>query len=89
MDWKLLYTTFIAVFLAELGDKTQIATLSFTVQSSSPWSIFIASSLALVLSSFLAVFLGSKLSTVIPMDYLKKISAIIFIVLGVVLLIKK
>jgi putative Ca2+/H+ antiporter (TMEM165/GDT1 family) len=55
-----LFTIFLSVFLAELGDKTQIATLLFATNSKlSPWMIFLASAGALVLSSAIAVLAGT------------------------------
>ena len=62
MDWKLFATTFVAIFLAELGDKTQLATL--TLAASSPgrrWLVFGAAALALLVSSAVAVLLGGSL----------------------------
>lgn len=89
MDWKIIATTFVTVFLAELGDKTQIATLAFSMESDSKWGIFIASAAALTLSSFLAVFLGSYVSNWISPQILTRISGVIFIILGAFLLFNK
>ncbi len=55
MDWKLMATTFLAVFVAELGDKTQLATLSFASSGQSRLSVFLGSALALVATSAIAV----------------------------------
>ena len=46
MDWSVFVTTFAAVFLAELGDKTQVATLTLSAGSRAPWTVFLASALA-------------------------------------------
>ena len=58
MDWKLTLTTFGAVFIAELGDKTQLATLAFTTSGGSRWAVFIGSAGALVATSAIAVLAG-------------------------------
>ena len=87
MDIKMLLVTFIMIFLAELGDKTQVATLAFSLKSKSPVSVFIGASLALVISCLLAVCLGELLARFIPFNYLKTGSGIIFIVLGIWMLI--
>jgi len=67
-----LWVVFAAVFLAELGDKTQIATLLFASSNEhSPWFVFVAASLALVTSSAIAVLLGSaaeRYLTAIPLN---------------------
>ncbi|MDH4129408.1 MAG: TMEM165/GDT1 family protein [Spirochaetota bacterium] len=89
MDWKILFSTFGLIFLAELGDKTQIATLARTMESKSPLAVFIGSSLALMLASFLAVFVGTYLRKFIPLEYIGKAAGVIFIILGIIFLIKK
>ena len=65
MDWKVFATVFGTVFLAELGDKTQLATLLFASKSAaSLWTIFIAASAALVLTSAIGVAAGATLVAV-------------------------
>ncbi len=75
---------FFSVFLAELGDKTQITTLLFATNSKvSPISVFLASAGALVLSSFIAVLAGTLAKTYLQQIPLKLISGICFILIGV------
>ena len=85
MDWKLLLTTFGSVFLAELGDKTQLATLCFATGKNTLVPVFIGSSLALVTSSLLACLLGSALTRVLPIRWVHLGAGVIFIVLGALL----
>lgn len=71
MDLKLLMTTFGLVFLAELGDKTQLATFCFSADCDSKLSVFLGSAGALVLSSLIAVVFGAAVSRVVPPNYIK------------------
>jgi Ca2+/H+ antiporter, TMEM165/GDT1 family len=82
MDWKLVGTTFLAVFVAELGDKTQLATLSFASSGQSRLSVFIGSALALVAASAIAVMVGEALSRVVPPLLLQRIAGVAFLVIG-------
>lgn len=82
MDWKLVGTTFLAVFVAELGDKTQLATLSFASSGQSRLSVFIGSALALVATSAIAVMVGEALSRVVPPMLLQRIAGVAFLVIG-------
>jgi len=76
-------TVFITVFLAELGDKTQLATLLFASESSHPkWLVFSAASGALIASSALAVFLGGVLEQYFSALPLKLLAGIGFLVIG-------
>lgn len=86
MDWKLIVTTFGTIFLAELGDKTQLAAMSLSASSQKPLSIFIGASLALVTVSAVGVAVGAGLSEVIPMAVVRKISAAAFVLIGVAML---
>jgi len=87
MDWRLVASTFGAIFVAELGDKTQLATLSLAAGSSSRWSVFLGSALALVASAALAVVVGDAITRVIPALWLRRAAGAVFIVMGVLFLI--
>lgn len=83
MQIRPLLTIFASVFMAELGDKTQLATLCFAANGEcSPWGVFIASSAALVASSLIAVLVGSQLSRFISPQYLKIGAGAMFIIIG-------
>ncbi len=88
MDWKLFGSTFLAIFLAEMGDKTQLATLSFASSGSSRWLVFAASALALVSTSAIAVLAGEAVARYIPPIWIKRVAGGLFIVLGVMMLAK-
>jgi rubrerythrin len=87
MDWRLFLSTFLLIFLAELGDKTQLASMAASAGSKSPWSVFAGASVALVLSTLIAILLGSTLQRVVPPHVLKFGAAILFFAFGAVLLI--
>ncbi|MEN9225675.1 MAG: TMEM165/GDT1 family protein [Thermostichus sp. HHBFW_bins_43] len=74
--------TFLTVFVAEMGDKTQLATLLMSAQSRSPWAIFFGSSSALVTASLLSVLLGGGLGQVIPAGWLQWLAGAGFLVIG-------
>jgi putative Ca2+/H+ antiporter (TMEM165/GDT1 family) len=80
------WTTFGALFLAEMGDKTQLAAITLAAQTRSPLSVFLGASLALVLVSLIGVAVGSALGQYLPARLLHKIAAIAFILIGVLML---
>jgi putative Ca2+/H+ antiporter (TMEM165/GDT1 family) len=83
MDFKLLLTVFGTVFLAELGDKTQLATMLYsTRESASLLTVFVGASLALIAASALAVVAGSAVSNLIEPRYLSWVAGTGFIVIG-------
>jgi putative Ca2+/H+ antiporter (TMEM165/GDT1 family) len=84
MDFKLLLTTFGLVFLAELGDKTQLATVCFSADcNDNRLSVFLGSASALVLSSLIAVFLGAAISRLVSPSAIKIGAGVFFVVAGV------
>jgi putative Ca2+/H+ antiporter (TMEM165/GDT1 family) len=83
MDIRILLTTFGMVFLAELGDKTQLATFCLSADCDPKFSVFLGSAAALVLSSLIAVFFGSTVSRFIPQHYIKIGAGLFFLVAGV------
>lgn len=80
MDWKLFFSTFLMIFLAELGDKTQLTAMARSVAGR--WTVFFAASAALVVSTLLAVLFGSVLSKVVPEVYIRVAAAVVFLLFG-------
>lgn len=83
MDWKIFLTIFASVFIAELGDKTQLATMLFAADKEvSKYLVFFAASAALVVASAVGVMAGSWLSEYIEERYLHYIAGLGFIAIG-------
>jgi putative Ca2+/H+ antiporter (TMEM165/GDT1 family) len=89
MDLKTLASTFGLIFVAELGDKTQLATLSVASAGGSRWAIFAGAALALVTSSALAVVLGESFARVFPPSLLRRIAGAAFVVMGVLFIVRR
>ncbi|MEJ7849673.1 MAG: TMEM165/GDT1 family protein [Pyrinomonadaceae bacterium] len=89
MDWKIFGTAFLTLFLAELGDKTQLAVITMTAKSDSKLSIFLGASLALMAVTLLAVLFGGILTQYVPTEWLQRIVAFAFIALGILMLVGK
>lgn len=83
MDWKLLTTVFVSVFVAELADKTQLVTLLFAAdRAASKWLVFAGAASALVLTSAIGVVAGGLLSQVINVRTMSVIAGVGFIAIG-------
>lgn len=84
--WKTFFVTFGAVFVAELGDKTQLMTLSLTVGSSAKWAVFAGSAAALTATAAIAVVAGDLISRTVPTVWLERGAGVLMLILGGVLL---
>jgi putative Ca2+/H+ antiporter (TMEM165/GDT1 family) len=82
MDLRAFLSTFGLVFLAELGDKTQLATMSMAATSGQRWLVFAASASALVLSSLVAVLAGEVVRGRVDPTTIEKIAGTLFVVIG-------
>jgi putative Ca2+/H+ antiporter (TMEM165/GDT1 family) len=86
MDWRVLLTTFGVIFLAEMGDKTQIAAMTMAAEKKRPWEVFIAASLALIAVSAIGVVVGNTLGQYLPLVWIKRTAGAAFIVIGALIL---
>lgn len=84
--WQWILLTFTTVFVAEMGDKTQLATMLMSAKEKSPWSIFLGSASALVAASAVSVLLGDWLSKFIPPELLQLVAGASFVVIGLYVL---
>lgn len=82
INLQVLGSAFLMIFLAELGDKTQLSTFAFASQSKSPLSVFLGASLALVLSSLIGVALGGLVGRFVPERVMKFLAAAVFLGFG-------
>jgi len=89
MDWKLLCTVFATIFVAEIGDKTQLATLLYASGAeASKLTVFLGASLALILTSALGVLVGAMLSQHLNPKYLAWVAGVGFIAVGIWTIVK-
>lgn len=86
MDWRTMAATFALVFVAELGDKTQLATMLLAAESKSLPAVFLGATGALALSALIGVAAGDLVSRVIPVKYLQIGAGAAFIAIGFLLL---
>jgi putative Ca2+/H+ antiporter (TMEM165/GDT1 family) len=89
MEWKIFWTAFATLFLAEIGDKTQLAVIAMTAKTKAIFSIFLGASLALVVVTLLGVLVGGVITEYIPTEWLQRVVAAIFIIVGVLMLFGK
>ena len=83
---KTIFITFLTVFIAELGDKTQVATLLLSAGSGKPLLVFIGAALALICTSLLGVALGTWLSEKLSEDLLNNIAGSVMLIIGLYLI---
>jgi len=86
MDWKVFLATFSTVFLAELGDKTQLAGLSLASRSKMPLIVFLGSVSAYTIVTIITVLIGAALGRFIRPEYIRYTAAIMFIIIGLLIL---
>ncbi len=89
MSWKVILSAFWAIFLAELGDKTQLAVLTLSAESKKPVSVFLGAILAFAVITLLGAILGDAITRLIPAHIIEKIAGIAFIIIGILILFEK
>ena len=83
MILSLLFSTFLTIFIAELGDKTQLATLTMSGTSQKPLAVFLGSSTALIFASLIGALAGGSISNFVPEIILKLIASLTFFIIGI------
>lgn len=89
VNWNIVVSTFVAVFFAELGDKTQLSTMMLASSKKAPASVFVGSAVALVLSSLIGVLVGDTLYRVVPAHIIRIAAGAGFLVIGALILFGK
>ena len=89
MDWRVFMTTFGVIFLAEMGDKTQLAAMTMAAQTQKPWAVLLGAAIALTAVSAIGVVVGGVLGNYVPLIWVKRVAAIAFILIGVLILLNK
>lgn len=89
MDWKIFLSTFVTIFLAEMGDKTQFAALAASSQTRSTWTVLLAVVLALALAGSLGVLCGRFIGEIVSPSTMKIVAGSLFIVVGLWVLFSK
>ena len=88
MDWKVMLASFAIVFVAELGDKTQLAALALTGRTANPLAVFVGASVALVIVTAIGVGAGALLGKLMSERAMEFVSAILFLGVGGFLLVR-
>ncbi len=88
-NWKLLWSTFALLFVAELGDKTQLAVVLTSANSERPWTVFLGAALALVTVTLIGTLAGQVIARFVSPDLLRKGAAGLFVVMGVLMFFNK
>ena len=83
MDTKILLSAFATLFLAEFGDKTQLAVITLTASSGKPWAVFLGAVSALAAVTAIGVLLGQGAARLIPEAVLRRAAAVLFVGIGV------
>lgn len=86
MDWSLIGLSFAAVFLSELGDKSQVAAIALGSSSKFPKAVFFGTAAALLTASLIGVLIGEGTATLFPPQVVKGVAAVGFLVMGIRLL---
>ncbi len=89
LDWRVLTSAFGLIFLAELGDKTQLAVMAMTAREKAPLMIVLGAVGAFAVATAMAVLLGLLGARYLPTQVVEKLAAVAFILVGVLILLGK
>jgi putative Ca2+/H+ antiporter (TMEM165/GDT1 family) len=88
MNWKIFFLAYGMLFLAELGDKTQLAVFTMVSQYKAPLPVFLGASLALVTVTLIGVLFGEAVSRYVPTSYLQIGAGVLFVGIGIFVLVQ-
>lgn len=89
LKWSAFWTTFGLLVVAEMGDKTQLAAMTMAAETKKPLTVFVSAALALACVSALGVAVGGALGHYLPLEWIRRVAALGFIVIGVLILLDK
>ena len=89
MDIKLFASTFLLIFLAELGDKTQLAVVVLSAKEKSPLTLFVSAIFGFALATIIAIVVGTIGAKFISTNVIEKFAALAFIVVGILIFFNK
>lgn len=89
MDWKVFVSAFALIFLAELGDKTQLAAVAMAARSRSPLAVFLGAVAGFGLLTLVGVALGGVIAKYVPENYVRMGSGALFILFGLLIILAK
>lgn len=82
LNWQVFILTFSTLFIAEMGDKTQLAVFTLVTESKQPFSVFLGASLALAVVTLIGVIFGGLVTKLVPPQYLKISAGFLFVGIG-------
>jgi putative Ca2+/H+ antiporter (TMEM165/GDT1 family) len=89
VEWKIVLSSFLLVFLAEIGDKTQLAIVGLAVREKNPLAVLLGAVGALVITTVVAVALGEAIAKLVPLHYIRRVAGSVFVLFGVLILLGK
>ena len=89
MDWKVFITTFTAIFMAELADKTQLVGIGMSAKTGKPFSVWFGSVAAYIIVTAVSVIIGLALAKYIKPEIIRYAGAFIFIIIGILMFLGK
>jgi putative Ca2+/H+ antiporter (TMEM165/GDT1 family) len=89
VDWRVIASTFGLIFLAELGDKTQLAAIAMSAETKSPAAVFIGATVALALVTLIGVIVGGTVTRIMPARYIRMGAGALFVVMGILMLLPR
>jgi putative Ca2+/H+ antiporter (TMEM165/GDT1 family) len=89
VDWRVIAGTFGLIFLAELGDKTQLAAIAMAAETKSPVAVFLGATVALALVTLIGVAVGGTVTRVVPERYIRMVAGALFVVMGIFMLLPR
>lgn len=89
MDWKIFFATFVAIFFAELADKTQLVGIGMTAKTGKPLVVWLGSVFAYIIVTIISVLIGLTLGKYLKPELIRYAGASLFVIIGVLMFLGK